>query len=267
MAWTYLVASAETLSLCEDWLEPSRIVSVTPTLDLSSYHEWATDQSQPLQSGTTLRLYEGQCSTSPSTSSSAGSLARTFRVQDAERAWQESEAAYFSRSCGWPKKSSPNFCSLKMLLQLEQEDWIKWSGNFPPSGMIVDGECFPLSMWGHRTKEKDGSVWLTPRASESGEKSETFVKRTGDRGGHCFGSLSAQVKMWPTPMSSDWKQNGSPAELERNTPSLGAQICRGTGQLNPQFVEWLMGFPIEWTVLSAWAMPSCRSKREKRSKG
>jgi hypothetical protein len=26
----------------------------------------------------------------------------------------------------------------------------------------------------------------------------------------------------------------------------------GTGSLNPQFVEWLMGFPLEWTTVDDW---------------
>lgn len=47
------------------------------------------------------------------------------------------------------------------------------------------------------------SQWLTPRVSESGEDSETFVARMGDRGGHCFGSISAQAMKWPTPVVTD----------------------------------------------------------------
>lgn len=31
------------------------------------------------------------------------------------------------------------------------------------------------------------------------------------------------------------------------------------GQLNPTWVEWLMGFPLGWTDLNASETPSCRS--------
>lgn len=47
------------------------------------------------------------------------------------------------------------------------------------------------------------SRWLTPRASESGEDSETFVARMGDRGANCFSSISAQAMKWPTPVVAD----------------------------------------------------------------
>ena len=33
------------------------------------------------------------------------------------------------------------------------------------------------------------------------------------------------------------------------------------GQLNPMWVEWLMGFPLGWTVLDASEMPSFRKSR------
>ncbi len=61
------------------------------------------------------------------------------------------------------------------------------------------------------------SYFLTPRATDTGkgEGSETFVKRMGDRTEDCFQSLPSQVG----------------------------------GQLNPPWVEWLMGWPIGWTDL------------------
>ncbi len=39
-----------------------------------------------------------------------------------------------------------------------------------------------------------------------------------------------------------------------------------TGQLNPAWVEWLMGYPIGWTELKDWATPSCRKSHTKSSK-
>ena len=38
------------------------------------------------------------------------------------------------------------------------------------------------------------------------------------------------------------------------------------GQLNPTWVEWLMGYPSGWTALEDWAMQWFRPKRGKRSK-
>lgn len=100
------------------------------------------------------------------------------------------------------------------------------------------------------------AMWLTPRAQE------TFLKRNGDRTDRCFGSLSAQVKTWPTVTTQDAKNNAGPSQFRRNTKPLNVEAClhsrslpqgqKATGAasqkvLNPQFVEWLMGWPIGWT--------------------
>ena len=51
----------------------------------------------------------------------------------------------------------------------------------------------------------------------------------------------------PTPTARDWKDNGkSPAELVRNSTTL-ATIANGP--LNPNWIEWLMGYPQGFTEL------------------
>jgi len=52
--------------------------------------------------------------------------------------------------------------------------------------------------------------------------------------------------MWATPRVDDAKNNGTQSQRERHGPALNAQIG---GQLNPQWVEWLMGYPVGWTDL------------------
>lgn len=48
--------------------------------------------------------------------------------------------------------------------------------------------------------------------------------------------------LWPTPCAADWKN--------RDTSKQGACLQRQIGgQLNPAWVEWLMGWPIGWTGL------------------
>lgn len=94
----------------------------------------------------------------------------------------------------------------------------------------------------------------------------------------------------PTPVASDWKRNGSPADLTRKSPTLGAIVQmyptpkasdgnkrgkvgphhqnglagavksgHGGGVLNPNWVEWLMGWPIGWTDLKPLAMDKFQS--------
>jgi len=56
---------------------------------------------------------------------------------------------------------------------------------------------------------------------------------------------------WPTPTAHNAKETNAPSESKRNTPTLAAQVG---GKLNPQWVEWLMGWPIGWTDLEPLAM-------------
>ena len=65
--------------------------------------------------------------------------------------------------------------------------------------------------------------------------------------------------MWPTVTAQDSKNNAGPSQFVRNTKPLNVEaVCHshpdpkviGTESqpvLNPQFVEWLMGWPIGWT--------------------
>jgi hypothetical protein len=74
-------------------------------------------------------------------------------------------------------------------------------------------------------------------------------------------SLDRWVKMWPTPEARDYKGQNSKASIQKSLTSgknghLGqlpnAVLFRTgeAGQLNPNWVEWLMGFPIGHTDLS-----------------
>ena len=59
-------------------------------------------------------------------------------------------------------------------------------------------------------------------------------------------SLAVAAQMWPTPRGANARQ----ARLESHHQPATA------GQLNPQFVEWLMGFHIKWTDLEDLETPS-----------
>ncbi len=112
--------------------------------------------------------------------------------------------------------------------------------------------------------------WLTPRATESGENQESFLKRMGDRTDKAHSSLTAQIKAWPTPVARDWKDSPGMNERPNGQVSLPKMAFQSGHQhredmsngdmsqmrLNPLFTEWLMGWPIGWTdfapVETAW---------------
>ena len=96
-----------------------------------------------------------------------------------------------------------------------------------------------------------GKLWPTPTIN--GNHNHAGNGKSGD-------GLSTAVKMWPTPTRREYKGARSPEALLRSgrTPNntLGdAVMAMDGGQLNPTWVEWLMGFPIGWTDLSASETP------------
>jgi hypothetical protein len=70
------------------------------------------------------------------------------------------------------------------------------------------------------------------------------------------GSLTPKrMSKWPTPVTRDYKDSGSQEALKRardkrDSPGLALLVgAEGGGNLNPTWVEWLMGWPIGWTDL------------------
>lgn len=86
-------------------------------------------------------------------------------------------------------------------------------------------------------------LWPTPRAHETRDLPK------GTRPGNGADNLATAIARVPTPSANDWK--GSSKDGQRRgqltDPAMGA-IPAG-GLLNPDFVEWLMGWPLGATRL------------------
>jgi hypothetical protein len=54
---------------------------------------------------------------------------------------------------------------------------------------------------------------------------------------------------WPTPTARDWKSGKGKTQAERGRTAGPSLSEVSGGSLNPQWVEWLMGFPLGWTDL------------------
>ena len=70
------------------------------------------------------------------------------------------------------------------------------------------------------------------------------------------GQLANAVKLWPTVRSREtgnyqYSQGNHEKPVLTLTGSVHESEPQVSGQLNPTWVEWLMGFPIGWTESDA----------------
>jgi hypothetical protein len=134
-------------------------------------------------------------------------------------------------------------CFLKMFLELFQTDSSELSSvTWPSSGMMRNGRCWELTRLVPRIGEKDGSLWPTLTASPRGA---TTAERNAKRLGGV--SLESALARWESPTN------------RKDGPGVH-------GGLNPNFLEWFMGFPIGWTEKKHSETRKSRSKRPSRSK-
>ena len=283
MAWIYLVASEESPLPWHRGSDLSPSVKSTDMLSLFCYHEWQLATLTQPPSGMTFRVWEDLLLMCQLTSSPVVSHARTLVLQDLVQAWKETEADCFSRSQGslasYDRDSySWRTCQLSLL-----EAASTLLQPLPRWGMTRGGVLYQLNPLVHPISVTGGFCWPTPTVTgnfnrkgasqKSGDGLETAVKMwptpKATRRGDCPSErerrtpdLHSAVKMYPTPMSRDWKDSG-PTQGNRKSPNLGSVIG---GQLNPTWVEWLMGYQLGWTELNAWAMQWFRPKRAKRSR-
>jgi hypothetical protein len=108
-------------------------------------------------------------------------------------------------------------------------------------------------------------MWPTPCAAEASE-SGSGVSHRG-KGTRKKLLWHAKQPLLPTPKARDWRSAEGAAGSRRDSPDLNVVVAAGTGgQLNPTWVEWLMGFPIGYTALEPSGTPSSPRKSTRSSK-
>ena len=117
--------------------------------------------------------------------------------------------------------------------------WPRW-------GTWSHGSLTAHATWERRTDGTECSLWPTPDVPNGGRSLPADATPTGatSKGKRQVGLHNA-VKMWPTPTEQDSANNAGASQFDRNSLPLNAAVG---GSLNPTWVEWLMGFPHEWTV-------------------
>ena len=207
-----------------------------------------------------------------------GSVIR-LRVQELNRkgpdTTQTPEDGWFARLVAgrWVTPQQSMFADL---------GWEPYSETWPRSGMTRNGSAYRRPPLVRRIDAIECSLWPTPRSSMQVE----IINGRAMRNGKDYGlSLPAAVKLWPTPSARDWRsgkasevthaknsrplnevvrlwstptatRRGANRDPTKKRPGGGCRTLANDlaavgdrGELNPTWVEWLMGFPPGWTDL------------------
>lgn len=224
-------------------------------------------------------------SPNPSESLPADSPAKTSATQDNELALQVSDQGSGKRcTVSFKKRLKAVWHSITSSWRTSQlsltGDYQLYSETWPKQGMMQSGSVYELQTLGHPTNESESSLLPTFLASEA---THGDPNQKGSDGRPTLTALVCST--WPTPQARDYRsgeqidsprmqrklqQGWSPnlndtalwstpaAQDAKNAtlpPSQGARdtlpgdlIRQGSkGQLNPSWVECLMGYPEGWT--------------------
>ena len=124
---------------------------------------------------------------------------------------------------------------------------------------MQDGVCSEQTMREHRTDAKDSGYWPTPTVQDSNKATKRWRE---DHQNNLTAAVFNPERMFPTPTTRDYKGGYTTESLTRKDgksramdalpnavlDGKGVETSTG-GQLNPEWVEWLMGWPIGWTDL------------------
>ena len=137
----------------------------------------------------------------------------------------------------WLDLSNPGLCYWKTWQRCLIEDFQTYSERWPRSGIAQNGTAYKLPTLAPRIS---GTGCLSSRIPTPRAQARTSSKRTISEYRH---NPEEFVMIWPTPAARDWK-SGKGRQKNGHTPQLPEVTG---GQLNPTWVEWLMGFPSGWT--------------------
>ena len=197
----------------------------------------------------------------------AGFHARTLVQQDEAQELTENDQVCGNTWQGSLARLDPNTSMWKTAQCSLLEDSMSFSLTLPRWGMTVGGELYPQHPLVRPIKENESGLWRTPDTGGGGTSGLLKQGITHRANGQPIQvRLVDQVnnpKMWPTPSTRDHKggyiggriRNG---KVSWDTLDVAVQHTdnqsKDGGQLNPTWVEWLIGWPLGWTDLKPLGM-------------
>jgi hypothetical protein len=199
--------------------------------------------------------------------------AKTYPSPAAEQESKESGRVFGSSSLGSLGNYDPDTRSLKTCQRSLLGDSTESLETLPRAGSMRNGTIYQLVPLAPLTGGTESGLLPTPAAQPAGWQNIEVVDRDGNPPTHAnqrwYDKQTGRIVqkdlrhviergMWPTPRASKGEHG-----TYKRTPSqeagthglyLQSEVCeaeveegRTRGQLNPTWVEWLMGFPLGHT--------------------
>ncbi len=161
-----------------------------------------------------------------------------------------------------PKTRRKSVSFTKVPASFELDNWNMYGGSDLRSGSVINSEVLKRVALTNFKPHTSEDSWPTPIATDyKFEDLINWLERAAEKSSkniRLHFALKHAVSMWPTPAHRDYKGQNSIEFIRKNLKAgknahLGqlpnAVLLYGNeeGLLNAEWVEWLMGYPPDWT--------------------
>lgn len=202
-------AGESSAPICSD-TAPSALSNTTPMLDQYFWPDKTTEHSRLSRFGMTCVPLTADRGEELLTWYRAAFHARTSAHQGGAQESKGSEAAYGARWSGLLARFDHSARVWKTAQCSLVEDLERFSETWPRWGTMLNGVAYQEEVSVPIMSVIESGSWL------------------------------------PTPTCHNAKEGAYPAEYARNTPTLATHVG---GRIHPNFTEWMMGWPLDWTDL------------------